>query len=87
MPEADADERQDSILWAHILLMMLSFGIIFPAGMVLGVSGLFWDGGERLIIATDCSESMACTNAGIWDGGRCCCVFPGTHARRESLHT
>jgi hypothetical protein len=35
----DADERQqDAILWAHILLMILSFGIIFPAGMVLGVS-------------------------------------------------
>jgi hypothetical protein len=25
-------------LWVHILLMMLSFGIIFPTGMVLGVS-------------------------------------------------
>lgn len=30
-------EGQDSILWIHILLMMLSFGIIFPTGMVLGV--------------------------------------------------
>lgn len=33
-----ADELvQDAILWIHILLMMLSFGIIFPTGMVLGV--------------------------------------------------
>ncbi len=28
---------QDAILWTHILLMILSFGIIFPTGMVLGV--------------------------------------------------
>jgi hypothetical protein len=30
--------QQDSVLWAHILLMMLAFGVIFPTGMVLGVS-------------------------------------------------
>ncbi|CAL3971151.1 unnamed protein product [Diplocarpon coronariae] len=28
----------DAILWIHILLMMLSFGIIFPTGMVLGIT-------------------------------------------------
>lgn len=29
---------QDSILWVHIILMTVAFGLIFPAGMVLGVS-------------------------------------------------
>lgn len=29
---------QDSILWAHIFINMLAFGILFPVGMVLGVS-------------------------------------------------
>lgn len=32
----------DSILWVHILLMMLSFGIIFPTGMVLGITRNRW---------------------------------------------
>lgn len=31
-------EIQDTTLWIHILLQMLAFGIIFPLGMVLGVS-------------------------------------------------
>jgi len=30
-------DDQDTILWAHIIIMMVTFGIIFPAGMVLGV--------------------------------------------------
>ena len=29
--------RQDTILWIHIVIQILSFGIVFPAGMVLGV--------------------------------------------------
>ena len=29
---------QDTILWIHIFLQMLAFGILFPLGMVLGVS-------------------------------------------------
>lgn len=28
----------DSILWAHIFLMIIAFGIIFPTGMVLGLT-------------------------------------------------
>ena len=28
---------QDTVLWLHILLMTLAFGIIFPLGMVFGV--------------------------------------------------
>lgn len=28
----------DSTLWAHIFVMMLAFGVLFPLGMVLGVS-------------------------------------------------
>lgn len=32
----------DSTLWVHILLMMLSFGIIFPTGMVLGMTRNRW---------------------------------------------
>ncbi|CAG8950553.1 hypothetical protein HYFRA_00002761 [Hymenoscyphus fraxineus] len=36
--EAASSDPMDSILWIHILLMMLSFGIIFPTGMVLGMT-------------------------------------------------
>jgi len=36
-------EPLDSILWVHIVVQMVAFGIIFPAGMVLGVSLLFFD--------------------------------------------
>ncbi|KAI1002594.1 hypothetical protein K3495_g5606 [Podosphaera aphanis] len=32
----------DSILWVHILLMTLSFGIIFPTGLVLGMVRNRW---------------------------------------------
>jgi hypothetical protein len=28
----------DSILWTHILIQTMAWGIIFPTGMVLGVS-------------------------------------------------
>ncbi|KAK9360124.1 hypothetical protein V1504DRAFT_440762 [Lipomyces starkeyi] len=31
-------EPIDSILWVHIVLMMLAFGIIFPVGMILGMT-------------------------------------------------
>ena len=31
---------QDTILWIHILLQIFAFGIVFPTGMVLGVSRL-----------------------------------------------
>ncbi|CZT10431.1 hypothetical protein WAI453_012060 [Rhynchosporium graminicola] len=37
-----SNEPIDSILWIHILLMMLSFGIIFPTGMVLGITRNRW---------------------------------------------
>ena len=29
---------QDATLWIHIFLQMFAFGILFPLGMVLGVS-------------------------------------------------
>lgn len=29
--------HQDAILWAHIFIQMLAYGVIFPIGMVLGV--------------------------------------------------
>jgi hypothetical protein len=36
---ADGAEEEpiDSILWTHILVQTLAWGIIFPTGMVLGV--------------------------------------------------
>ncbi|KAG4430661.1 hypothetical protein IFR05_013858 [Cadophora sp. M221] len=37
-----SDDPIDAILWIHILLMMLSFGIIFPTGMVLGIVRNRW---------------------------------------------
>lgn len=33
-----ASSLQDSTLWAHIFVNMLAFGVLFPLGMVLGVS-------------------------------------------------
>jgi hypothetical protein len=35
---AISDDPIDSILWIHILVQSLAWGIIFPTGMVLGVS-------------------------------------------------
>ncbi|KAF4631639.1 hypothetical protein G7Y89_g6500 [Cudoniella acicularis] len=40
--EVMTQEPLDAILWTHILLMMLSFGIIFPTGMVLGITRNRW---------------------------------------------
>lgn len=38
------DKAQDTTLWVHIFVQMLAFGILFPLGMVLGVSGpLTWE--------------------------------------------
>jgi hypothetical protein len=41
-PFAVADKRQDSILWSHIIINTAAFGIVFPLGMVLGVSFLLF---------------------------------------------
>ena len=35
-------EPLDSILWWHIFSMVAAFGIIFPAGMVLGIVRSRW---------------------------------------------
>lgn len=35
-------KQQDATLWAHITLMGIAFGIIYPFGMVLGVRDLQW---------------------------------------------
>ena len=44
IPEGDviSPDPIDAILWTHILLMTLSFGIIFPTGMVLGLVKSRW---------------------------------------------
>ncbi|KAG8532087.1 uncharacterized protein KY384_003724 [Bacidia gigantensis] len=44
IPEGQAvsPEPIDSILWAHILIQILAFGIIFPTGMVLGIVHSHW---------------------------------------------
>ncbi|KAF7514410.1 hypothetical protein GJ744_000180 [Endocarpon pusillum] len=44
IPEGAAvsPEPIDSILWTHILLQGLAFGLIFPAGMVLGIIRSRW---------------------------------------------
>ncbi|KAK9450838.1 uncharacterized protein V1518DRAFT_158011 [Limtongia smithiae] len=36
--EYTSPEPLDSILWAHIVLMFVSFAIIFPVGMILGLT-------------------------------------------------
>ncbi|KEF61082.1 uncharacterized protein A1O9_02647 [Exophiala aquamarina CBS 119918] len=40
--EAISADPLDSRLWTHILLMVLSFGLIFPYGMVLGIIRSRW---------------------------------------------
>ena len=40
--EAVSPDPIDSILWTHILLMIFSFGVIFPIGMVLGIVKSRW---------------------------------------------
>lgn len=44
IPEGQAvsPDPLDSRLWTHILLMVLSFGLIFPYGMVLGIVRSKW---------------------------------------------
>jgi hypothetical protein len=38
------DKVQDTTLWVHIFVQMLAFGILFPLGMVLGVSYSLYPG-------------------------------------------
>lgn len=40
--EAISPDPLDSRLWTHILLMILSFGMVFPYGMVLGIIKSRW---------------------------------------------
>ena len=44
IPEGAAvsEDPLDRILWTHILLMVLSFGLIYPTGMVLGIVRSRW---------------------------------------------
>ncbi|PGH13940.1 hypothetical protein AJ79_03355 [Helicocarpus griseus UAMH5409] len=44
LPEGDAITKDpiDSILWIHMILMMVTFGLIFPTGMVLGITRSRW---------------------------------------------
>lgn len=44
IPEGEAISKEpiDSRLWLHILLMILTFGILFPLGMVLGLVRSRW---------------------------------------------
>lgn len=42
-------EPIDLILWGHIIIMILSFGIIFPAGMVLGLARSQWHVGTQIL--------------------------------------
>jgi len=70
---------KDSILWVHILLQMLAFGVIFPTGMVLGVGSLPALFVAGLIFAvTDHSKSMARTDTGHRNGDCGCGILLGT---------
>ncbi|KAI9881327.1 MAG: hypothetical protein M1830_003334 [Pleopsidium flavum] len=44
IPEGEAVSAQpiDSILWVHIIIQIVAFGMIFPAGMVLGIVRSRW---------------------------------------------
>lgn len=37
-----SDDAIDGVLWAHIILMTITFGIIFPTGLVLGLNRSRW---------------------------------------------
>jgi hypothetical protein len=49
----------DSILWIHILIQTLAWGIIFPTGMVLGVSTWSYHPGEASLTGSDNTLQMA----------------------------
>jgi hypothetical protein len=83
--EATSKEPMDSILWIHILLMMLSFGIIFPTGMVLGVGITHQGCRSQLIGGIDCKKQVACTGADTWDHYRCSGILFGTSPQRASF--
>ena len=59
-------------------MMMLSFGVIFPTGMVLGVRMGVSISGLVLTRVLDRSESMACTGTGIRNDRLCVGIFPRT---------
>ncbi|OJJ48824.1 hypothetical protein ASPZODRAFT_129139 [Penicilliopsis zonata CBS 506.65] len=40
--EATSEDPIDTILWLHMILMGFAFGIIFPLGMVLGITRSRW---------------------------------------------
>ena len=40
--EEQANAPVDSILWIHIFLQMIVWGVLFPVGMVLGMSRSRW---------------------------------------------
>lgn len=42
-------EPIDGILWGHILIMALSFGILFPSGLVLGLARNRWHSSVQLL--------------------------------------
>lgn len=68
--EAISPDPIDGILWAHIFIMTLAFGILFPTGMVLGltrsrfhvpvqVSGLCLTGMKEGIAGASCADNLA----------------------------
>lgn len=77
--------NQDSTLWAHIFVQMLAFGVLFPLGMVLGVSRSV----RRMSksdMATDNQESMACSITSPCDGARAPGVCAWPPPRRQTVH-
>ncbi|KAF7309492.1 Protein YTP1 [Mycena indigotica] len=42
LPDEESDKPTDAILWLHILLQILVWGILFPVGMVLGITRSRW---------------------------------------------
>ena len=53
---------QDATLWIHIVIQILSFGLVFPTGMVLGVCYLIAQMFRlRAENSIDCSLTMACS--------------------------
>lgn len=64
---------QDSTLWLHMILMGLTFGLVFPFGMVLGVCSGRGCGGRfqnHQLMFLDCALSMARSCSGRWNRRR-----------------
>lgn len=55
MEPPDPGEPIDSVLTAHMVLQLFTWGILLPAGMVLGLTKSRWHVPVRLTVQSTCA--------------------------------